>query len=90
MKQARRHALRLALYLDCAGASPVLVGSSYRMYCRSLSRQLASLPLELRRQGRTAGRKRIREEGGLQRAAGHLVPIPAPGPARRTKEEHHS
>lgn len=79
MKLARRHALRFALYLDCAGVLPVFTGSSYRVYHYALSGQLASLPPELRQQGRREGRKRIRELGGLALAAKHLVPAPSNG-----------
>lgn len=81
MKLARRHALRFALYLDCAGVSPVFSGPNYRAYRHALSGQLASLPPELRKQGRREGRKRIRESGGLSPAAQHLVPVPTTYPS---------
>lgn len=81
MKPARRRALRLALYLDCAGANPTFIGSSYRAFCQELNRQWASLEPELRKQGRSEGRKRIREAGRLAPAAQHLVPVPVPEPS---------
>jgi hypothetical protein len=81
VKPARRHTLRLALYLDCIGATPAFIGSNYRAYCQALHQQLASLTPKLCKQGRRAGRTRIREVGGLAPAAQHLVPVPVPGPS---------
>jgi hypothetical protein len=33
MSATRQTAMRLALYLDCIGAKPLLIGNSYKEYC---------------------------------------------------------
>jgi hypothetical protein len=81
----RQLALRLALYLDCSGIAPIVTGYSYKQYCDALSTQLMALEPEVRKRGRREGRKLIREAPGLQKAAGHLVPVPPRTPARPGK-----
>jgi hypothetical protein len=76
----RQLALRLALYLECGGVTPITTGNSYEQYCIALNNQLMSLEPELRKRGRREGRRLIRETPGLDKAAGHLVPIFSPTP----------
>lgn len=91
---ARRLALRLALYLDCSGTKPVLVGySSYKQYCCTLQKQLAALEPALKKQAQKKGRKLIREAPGLEKAAHHLVVVHPPTPSsggkwRRRSEQY--
>jgi hypothetical protein len=72
----RQLALRLALYLECGGVTPITTGRSYKQYCIALNNQLMLLEPELRKRGRREGRKLIRESPGLEKAAGHLVSVP--------------
>jgi hypothetical protein len=39
----RQTAMRLALYLDCIGAKPLLIGNSYKEYCDALRIQYQSI-----------------------------------------------
>lgn len=62
-----------------------MTGYSYKQYCVALNNQLMLLEPELRKRGRREGRKLIRDAPGLEKAAGHLVPVPAltpPWPGR--------
>ena len=93
MSAARRLAFRLAAYLDCIGATPVLSGATYKEYCAALSAQLISLESEQRERGIREGQRRIREAPGLEKAAGHLIPVPPqipprPGKWRRKREKY--
>lgn len=76
MRSARHLALRLALYLNCSDVVPVINGSTYKEYCAALNTQLMALETDMRTRGRREGRKLIREAPGLEKAAGHLVPVP--------------
>ena len=76
MSDPRQLALRLALYLECGGVTPITTGRSYKQYCIALSNQLMLLEPELRKRGLREGRKLIRESPGLEKAAGHLVSVP--------------
>lgn len=80
MSDSRQLALRLAIYLECGGVTPITTGYSYKQYCIALNNQLMVLEAELRKRGRRDGRKLIREAPGLEKAAGHLVPVPPPTP----------
>jgi hypothetical protein len=72
----RQLALRLAIYLECCGVTPIMTGHSYKQDCIALNNQLMALDPELRKYGRRAGRKLIREAPGLEKAGGHLVRVP--------------
>ena len=74
MNAARKAALRLALYLDCAGVAPILTGRSYRQFRNELNQQLMALEPGLRKQARGKGRKMICGAPGLEKVAGHLIP----------------
>lgn len=76
MSNPRQLALRLAIYLECGGVTPIMTGHSYKQYCIALNNQLMLLEPELRKRGRREGRRLIREAPGLEKAAGHLVPVP--------------
>jgi hypothetical protein len=78
MSATRQIAMRLALYLDCIGAKPLLIGNSYKEYCDELRIQYQSIEPGLRKEGRRKGRKLIRETAGLDRVACHLVPVLPP------------
>jgi hypothetical protein len=80
MSATRQTAMRLALYLDCIGAKPLLIGNSYKEYCDELRIQYQSIEPGLRKEGRRKGRKLIRETAGLDRVACHLVPVLPPAP----------
>src|ERR1700744_5367356 len=88
----RDQALRLALYLSWIGIDPHVSGTSYREYLSQLTRVYCSVPAQLRKEGRRQGRRMIREAGGVESAASHLLPEPklAPaitGPWRRAYEK---
>ena len=88
----RDQALRLALYLSWIGIDPHVSGASYREYLSQLTRAYCSVPAQLRKEGRRQGRRMIREAGGIEPAASHLLPEPklAPaiaGPWRRAYEK---
>jgi hypothetical protein len=80
MSATRQTAMRLALYLDCIGVKPLLIGNSYKEYRDALRIQYQSIEPGLRKEGRTKGRKLIRETEGLDRVACHLVPVLPPAP----------
>jgi hypothetical protein len=89
----RDQALRLALYLYWVGIDPHVSGASYREYLSQLAPVYCSIPAQLRKEGRRQGRRVIREAGGVELAASHLLPEPklAPaiaGPWRRAYEKH--
>lgn len=75
MSDSRELALRLAIYLECGGVTSISTGDTYKQYCIELNNQLMSLEPELRKRGRREGRKLIRDAPGLEKAAGHLVPV---------------
>lgn len=77
----RDQALRLALYLYRVGIAPRVSGSSYREYLSQLNPLYCSVPAQLRQEGRREGRKVIREAGGVEPAASHLLPEPKLAPA---------
>lgn len=76
MNSLRKRAARIALYLDCAGGVPLIVGSNYREYLSKLQQQFASVNPETRKQARKAGRRLIRYRGGLAAIAKLLVSVP--------------
>lgn len=80
MNSTRRSAMRLALFLGCIDVEPDLNGSTYKEHLAALTGQFLSLDLELRKEARRRGRKRIRAAPGLEMAAGHLIPILPPTP----------
>jgi hypothetical protein len=69
--------MRLALYLDSIQQTPNVSGEDYRECISNLVGQFEKLQTEQRKEGRRLGRIRIREGGGLDAAAGYLVPTPA-------------
>jgi hypothetical protein len=73
----KNQAMRLALYLDVIQQTPNVSGEDYRECISNLMGQFEMLQPEQRKEGRRLGRIRIRERGGLDAAAGYLVPIPA-------------
>jgi hypothetical protein len=77
VNRARLRAARLAILLECAGVVPIIHGSTYREYCRSLEQQYCGLDIEVRRRARVEGRRRIRETGA-EAAAIRLIPVPRP------------
>lgn len=84
MNSTRRSAMRLALFLGCVDVEPNLMeGSTYKEHLVALTDQFLSLDLELRKEARRRGRKRIREAPGLETAAGHLIPRTPPTPPKR-------
>jgi hypothetical protein len=83
MNSARRSALRLALFLGCVDVEPNLNGSTYKDHLAALNSQFLSIDIELRKEARRKGRKRIREARGLEKAAGHLIPTLQPTPPER-------
>ena len=88
----RDQALRLALYLSWIGIDPHVSGASYREYLTQLTAVYCSVPSRLRRYGRRQGRRAIREAGGVEAAASHLLPQPKlattiSGPWRRAYEK---
>jgi hypothetical protein len=89
----RDHALRVALYLYRLGIDPHVSGASYREYLRQLTPLYCSVPAQLRREARREGRKVIRETGGVEPAASHLLPEPSlpleiSGPWKKGYEKH--
>jgi hypothetical protein len=82
---ARKEALRLALYLDCAGVAPILTGRGYKQFRKNLNQQLMALEPELRKQARRKGRKMICVAPGLEEAASHLIPDLSHPPFGREK-----
>ena len=89
----RDHALRLALYLHHLGIAPHVTGSSYREYLSQLTPLYCSVPTELRKKARTEGRKLIRESGGVEPAASHLLlepslPLAISGPWKLSYEKY--
>lgn len=77
MNAVRKHAARIALFLECAGQHPVLQGSTYRELCEGLDRQYLSIEPELRWMARVEGRMRIRRAGGIEAVARRMIPVPA-------------
>ena len=77
MNRARMRAARLAIFIEAAGVVPIIHGSTYREYCRTLEQQYCALAIELRRHARVEGRRRIREKG-TRAAAIRLIPVPPP------------
>jgi hypothetical protein len=73
----RDHALRLALYLYRLGIDPHVSGARCREYLSQLTPLYCSIPTQLRQKARTEGRKLIRETGGVELAASHLLPKPS-------------
>ena len=73
----RDHALRLAFYLHRLGIDPHVSGASYREYITQLNPLWCSVPAQLRWDARIEGRKVIRETGGVEPAASHLLPEPS-------------
>lgn len=69
--------MRLALYIHSLQLTPNVSGKSYSECVGNLMRQFQKLPDEQRKEGKRLGRIRIREGGGLDAAAGDLVPVPA-------------
>lgn len=89
----RDDALRLALYLSRLGIDPHVTGTSYREYLAQLASRYCSVPASLRRAARREGRKVIRETGGVEPAAAHLLPEPSlpqeiTGPWKKGYENH--
>jgi hypothetical protein len=68
-------AARVAIFIECAGLIPIVRGSTYSEYCKSLLEQYTSLEPEVRRRARVEGRRRIRELG-VESAAIRLIPVP--------------
>lgn len=85
----RKIVLRLALYIECSGEKPLLLGNNYREYHLALANQFEALGNKERREGRRMGRKLIREAPGLEKAAGHLVPTFSPVPRGSGKWRKH-
>ncbi len=75
MNPTRKAAMRLASFISAIeGAEPIVVGTTYKKRCEALLNQYLSFPREQRKEGRQKARKLIREVG-MERAAGHLVPV---------------
>ncbi len=85
----KSQAMRLALYLESIHQTPNLSNTSYRESIGNLMRQFQELPAEQRKDGRLLGRLRIRDCGGLDAAAGCLVPVPARVLRREVKLQKH-
>jgi hypothetical protein len=88
----RDQALRLALYLYWVGIDPHVSGTSYREYLSQLTSLYCAIPCELRREARREGRRLIKEAGGVEPAAAHLLPEPRlpptiTGPWKRSYEK---
>ena len=91
MNSTRRSAMRLALFLGCVDVEANLMkGSTYKEHFVTLTGQFLSLDLELRKEARRRGRKRIREAPGLEMAAGHLIPRTLPTQPKRERRTHKS
>jgi hypothetical protein len=93
MNVLRDQALRLALYLYGVGIDPHVSGASYREYLAQLTPRYCAVPAQLRQKARIEGRKLIRETGGVEHAASHLLPEPAlvleiTGPWKKGYEKH--
>lgn len=59
----KRHAMRLYLYLQATGQEPALDAPNYFELSAKLHKQYVELGPEVRRRGRTLGRKLIRAAG---------------------------
>ncbi len=59
----KRHSMRLYLYLQAVGQAPTLVAANYFELSVKLHKQYAALGPDLRRRGRTLGRRLIRAAG---------------------------
>lgn len=80
MNRTRKAAMRLACFIASSGeAKPIVVGTTYKANCKALLNQYLSFPREQRKEGRRKARELIREMG-MERAAGHLVPVLPPPP----------
>jgi hypothetical protein len=73
---AKKHALRMFVYLRAAGVAPLLRGQTYAELLSALSDQYQELPLEVQQTGRLLGRQLIRRVGYKAACGGNDSLIP--------------
>ncbi len=74
MNNAKRGALRFALYLQCVGITPTNARQSYREQFAALLAQYQSLDILTKKMASRLGRQAIRNAHGLRQAAQGLIP----------------
>ncbi len=66
----------MAVFIECAGLIPIILGATYSEYCKFLEEQYTELEPEVRRWARVEARRRLREQG-VESAAIRLIPVPS-------------